>query len=360
MSDKNKRPDHYGTLGVAKDASSDDIRKAYRRLALKHHPDRNPGDAAAEARFKELATAYQVLSDDEKRAEYDLSDPLDGFGRGGFRGAPDARSPNVRHGVWRGASAVDRANLQDMLDAMLRASGSPYSHSRSVRGGDVRVRERLTLKDVMGGGRCEVTASVACAACDATGMRSTRRACDFCSGSGRRADASRQFTSACPACQGSGSTMGACGACAGVGTVPRKVMVKCPAGIDTGQWLRVPGLGLPGRNGGSPGDLFVDITVTSHERFDRDGDDLHTCVEISITKAALGGAIELELLDGSVLTARVRPGAQGREELSIEGQGVPRIDGRGRGSLYILLRVVVPRNLSPRAEELLRELDREL
>jgi molecular chaperone DnaJ len=342
-----QKRDYYEILAVAKEASAEDIRKAYRQAALKNHPDRNPGDTEAEGRFKEATEAYQVLSDDEKRARYDR------FGHAGLEGVPDLGGDIFSH-------------FQDIFSEFF---GGQRRRGGPARGQDIRVQQRLTLKDAMLACKREVTLHnpVACDECSGTGAKpgTKRKQCATCGGVGQ-VSTSRgfvMFTQTCPECAGEGSVVKTpCTVCKGAGAVEkqRKVMVAFPAGIDGGQRLRVPGQGMPGQQGGPAGDLYVDVELTPDERFERDGADLVTRASVSFAEAALGGSTGLELPDESAVTVDVPAGTQPGEVITLKGKGMPRIDGRGRGALQVVMQVEVPRALSSRAKELLRELDDEL
>jgi molecular chaperone DnaJ len=343
--------DYYEVLGVAKDASADDIRKAYRQSALKNHPDRNPGDTEAEARFKEATEAYQVLSDEEKRARYDR------FGHAGMEGMPDLGGDIFSH-------------FQDIFSEFFGGfGGGQRRRGGPARGQDIRVQQRLTLKDAMTGCKREVSlrTPVACDECQGTGAKpgTKRKQCGTCGGMGQ-VSTSRgfvMFTQTCPECAGEGTVVKTpCTACKGAGHVEkqRKVMVTFPAGIDGGQRLRVPGQGMPGHQGGPAGDLYVDVELAPDERFERDGADLVTRVSVSFIEASLGGSTNLALPDETEVTVDVPAGTQPGEVITMKGKGLPRLDGRGRGALQAVVQVEVPRHLSSKAKDLLRELDAEL
>jgi len=346
-----QKRDYYEILGVAKDASAEDVRKAYRQSALKNHPDRNPGDAEAEGRFKEATEAYQVISDEEKRARYDR------FGHAGLEGMPAADSGDIF------------SHFQDIFSEFFGGFGGQRRRGGPARGQDIRVQQRLTLKDSMLGCKREVAmrTPVACDECTGTGAKpgTKRKQCTTCGGVGQ-VSTSRgfvMFTQTCPECSGEGSVVKTpCTVCKGLGAVEkqRKVMVAYPAGIDGGQRLRVPGQGMPGHQGGPSGDLYVDIELAPDERFERDGADLITRASVSFAEAALGGTAGLELPDESAVTVDVPAGTQPGEVITLKGKGMPRIDGRGRGALQVVVQVDVPRSLSSRAKDLLRELDEEL
>lgn len=352
---------YYEVLGVERTVSGDELRKAYRREALKHHPDRNPDDASAAERFKEVNEAYQVLSDGDKRQVYDRfgHEGLEGGGGGGFGDMGDVFS-----------------QMQDIFSEMFSGSFGGGRRARARRGGDLRVSQTLSLAEAAFGVKKEIVvrAPAACDSCHGTGAAEGTKpeTCAGCRGSGQISNARGfvMFTTPCPRCGGHGVVIKSpCATCRGEGSVEkaRKVVVTFPAGVDSDQRLRVPGQGLPGPGGAAPGDLYVDITVADDARFERRGVDLVTEVRISFTDAALGGSIEVPALgDSAEDAAREGPpptvplelpaGTQPGTVISIADKGVPRLDGRGRGSLVVVVQVEVPQKLSPRAKELLREL----
>jgi molecular chaperone DnaJ len=349
--------DYYEVLGVGRESSGDELRKAYKREALKFHPDRNPGDPTAEAKFKEVNEAYQVLGDEQKRHVYDQ------FGHAGLDGSA---------GGFDGGIGDVFSHMQDLFSEMFAGGGiGGFGRQQQRRGGDLRVQIRLTLQQAAFGCKREVNvrAPVQCAECGGTGARAGTKpeTCTQCRGSGQ-VSSNRgfvMFTSTCPRCQGHGVVVKHhCASCAGHGVVEkaRKVMVTFPAGIDSGQRLRVPGQGMPGPRGTPPGDLYVEIEVEEDERFERDGADLVTRVHVSMTDAALGAELEVPGLDEArpphPLT--IPPGTQSGAVFTLKGDGIPRLDGRGRGSLVVVIQVDVPTALSERARELLTALDEEL
>jgi molecular chaperone DnaJ len=350
--------DYYESLGVTRECASDDLRKAYRREALKHHPDRNQGDASAEARFKEINEAYQVLSDDEKRRVYDQFGHagLDHGGAGGFDGITDVFS-----------------HMQDLFTEMFSGSMGFGGGGRARRGGDLRIQQRLTLRDAAFGCKREVNvrAPMPCADCSGSGAKAGTKVepCPQCRGTGQVSNARGfvMFTSTCPRCHGGGRVVRhACPACGGQGAVERarKVNVSFPAGIDGGQRLRVPGQGQAGPAGAPAGDLYVEVDVEGDARFERDGADLVTRVHVPFTEAALGAAVRVPALEPeeekTSLSLTLPPGTQSGAVFTMKGHGIPRLDGRGRGSLVVVVQVEVPTALSARARELLLELDAEL
>lgn len=358
-----EKRDYYEVLGVERAASADEIRKAYKREALKHHPDRNPGDSAAEAKFKEVNEAYQVLSDDEKRRAYDqFGHAAFEAGGGGFDGVGDVF-----------------AHMQDLFAEMFSGGfgfGGGGGRRQQRRGGDLRVQARLTLREAAFGVKREVTvhAPARCDDCSGTGAKPGTKpeACAHCRGSGHVSNARGfvMFTTPCPKCQGQGAVIKhPCKTCEGRGLVERsrKVVVGFPAGIDSGQKLRVPGQGLPGPPNTPAGDLYVEIEVEEDPRFERDGADLVTRVHVSFVEAALGAEIQAPALgspdseeESPTVPLQIPPGTQAGSVIQLKGAGVPRLDGRGRGSLVCIVQVDVPTALTDRAKKLLAELEDEL
>lgn len=359
-----EKRDYYEVLSVDRGASADDIRKAYKREALKHHPDRNPGDSAAEAKFKACNEAYQVLSDDEKRRIYDQ------FGHAGLEGG----------GFGGGASDVF-SHMQDLFAEMFSGGGfggfgGGGGQRRQARGGDLRMQARLTLREAAFGVKREVTvhAPVRCDDCNGTGAKAGTKpeTCGHCRGSGHVSNARGfvMFTTPCPKCQGQGVVIKHhCKSCEGRGAVEkaRKVVVAFPAGIDAGQRLRVPGQGMPGPMGAPAGDLYVEIDVEEDARFERDGADLVTRFHVSFADAALGAEVRVPALGDAdteeeqpTVALKIPAGTQSGSVFTIKGQGIPRLDGRGRGSLVGVVQVDVPTTLSDRAKKLIQELHAEL
>ncbi len=349
-----QKRDYYEVLGVEKGASGDEIRKAYRQAALKNHPDRNPGDAAAEARFKEATEAFGVLSDEQKRERYDR------FGHAGV----DGQMPDFGGDIF--------SHFQDIFSEFFGGGGGGRRQQRGrgpARGADLRVQQRISLRESMTGAKREVSlrTPIACEACEGSGAKpgTKRKACSGCGGQGQ-VSVSRgfvMFTQTCPECGGEGTTIESpCTSCRGRGQVEkaRKVVVSFPAGIDGGQRLRVPGQGLAGQMGGPPGDLFVDVELAPDEEFERDGQDLATRLKLSFAQAALGTTETVILPDDSDVEVKVPAGTQPGDVITVRGKGVPRIDGRGRGQLHVVAQIEVPRTLSARAKELLAELAEEL
>ena len=356
-----EKRDYYEVLSVERTASVEEIRKAYKREALKHHPDRNQGDPSAEVKFKACNEAYQVLSDAEKRRIYDQ------FGHAGLEGGG---------GGFEGASDVF-AHMQDLFSEMFSGGGFPGGRQRrQARGGDLRMQSRLTLREAAFGIKREVTvhAPVRCDDCNGTGAKAGTKpeTCGHCRGSGHVSNARGfvMFTTPCPKCAGQGVVIKhVCKSCEGRGAVEkaRKVVVAFPAGIDAGQRLRVPGQGRPGPQGAPPGDLYVEIDVEEDPRFERDGADLVTRFHVSFAEAAIGAEVRVPALGDAdteeatpTVPLKIAPGTQSGSVFTIKGQGIPRLDGRGRGSLVGVVQVDVPTALSERAKQLITELSKEL
>jgi molecular chaperone DnaJ len=354
--------DYYALLGVRPDASSEEIKRAYRRKARELHPDANPGDPHAEEQFKAVSRAHEVLSDPEQRALYDR------YGEAGVAGA--ARGAGDFFG---GAGA---GGLGDLFDAFF-GSGNPFGggHSGPVgppRGQDLEVEAELTFEQAVFGTTLPVTVKTAvrCETCHGEGAAPGTHAvtCAECGGAGqiRRVRQSMlgqmMTTSACPRCGGLGQVIVTpCETCAGHGRLidDRTYQVDVPAGVDSGSTLRLTGRGAVGPRGGTTGDLYVHVGVRPHERYVRQGHDLLTTVSVSIVQAALGTTITLPTLDGDE-ELQIPAGSQSGKVFTLRGRGVPTVRGRGRGDLRAELVVHVPTKLSATQEELLRRLADEM
>jgi len=354
-----EKRDYYEVLGVAREASDDDVRKAYRQAALKHHPDRNQGNPEAEHKFKEATEAYTVLSDPEKRAAYDRFGHA-GLGGGGF----DFNNAGVGDIL---------SHFQDMFSDFFGGGGGFAGNGRRrrapERGQDVRVELALSLAEALTGGKHEVSihGAVSCETCGGNGAKvgTKPETCSQCRGTGQ-VTAQRgfiMFSSPCARCRGTGQMIATpCETCRGQGAVEkqRKVLVNVPAGIDSEQRLRVPGQGMPGPGATPAGDLYVDIEVEPDARFERHGNDLGTRLTLSFTEAALGMATKLTLPDAREVTVKVEAGCQPGSVVVVKGEGAPRLDRGGRGDLHVMIGVTVPKKLSKNAKRLLQELESEL
>lgn len=355
MAGMSKR-DYYEVLGVAKDASDEDLKKAYRRLAMKHHPDRNNGDKDAEAKFKEVKEAYEVLSDANKRAAYDR------YGHGAFeRGG--ATGPGGFGGAeGMGGFADAFGDIFSEIFGQGRAGGG---RSNVYRGADLRYNMELSLEQAAAGWATEirVPAWEECDTCHGSGAKPGTQptTCATCGGHGsvRMSQGFFSVQQTCPSCHGSGKQISdPCTACHGQGRIKKHktLEVNIPAGIDEGQRIRLAGKGEPGLNGGPAGDLYVEIHIKEHDIFQRDGDDLHAELPISFATAALGGDVEVPTLEGHA-TVTVPEGTQTGKTFRLRGKGVKGLRTGHMGDLYIHVSVETPVKLTEKQKKLLREFD---
>ncbi len=345
--------DYYEVLGVSKTVETAELKKTYRRLAMKHHPDRNPDDADAEQRFKEAKEAYEVLSNAEKRAAYDqfghagVSSSASG-GRGGFSGADSF-------------SDMFGDVFGDIFGGARRGGGG----RQVFRGADLRYELELTLEQAIRGENTtlEIPTYVGCDTCDGSGAAegSKPETCDTCGGAGqvRMTQGFFSVQQTCPACRGEGNLIkDPCGSCDGRGRVrkTRTLSVKIPVGVDNGDRIRLTGEGEAGRNGGPAGDLYVEIRLSPHDMFERDGPDLHCEVPVSFVTAALGGSVDVPTLNGQV-ALKMPPGTQTGKVFRLRGKGVPTVRIREPGDLYCRVAVETPVNLTTQQKDLLRKFD---
>jgi molecular chaperone DnaJ len=348
--------DYYEVLGVSKSASADDIKRAYRRMAMKYHPDKNPDNKEAEAKFKECAEAYEVLSDPEKRQRYDQ------FGQDGLRGAGmhDFSRMNVE-------DIFGMFGLDDLFGGMFGGGrggrGAAGGRTRATRGYDLETTVKLTLNDIAKGVEktIEFTRQDACSDCNGTACAAGTKpgACPMCGGHGQVAKGGGffQMVTTCPQCRGSGEIITTpCKSCGGTGHVPKKrvVNIKIPAGVHEGQGIRVGNEGEPGRNGGPRGDLYCYVRIEPHEFLQRDGNDLIAIVPISFSQAALGASIDVPSLDGTK-QLKIPAGTQYGSIFRIKGQGLPDIRSGRSGDQLVQITIETPVKLSDQQEELLRE-----
>jgi len=345
--------DYYEILEVAPNASESDLKKAYRRLAMKYHPDRNPGDAEAEQRFKEAKEAYEVLSDPQKRAAYDQ------FGHAGVDQGAAAGG-----GFGGAAGGASFADIFSDVFGDIFGGGGGRGGSRVFRGADLRTTLEISLEEAVQGTEkdLEIPTMVDCDACDGSGAApgSQPQTCPTCHGHGdvRVQQGFFSIQQTCPRCRGSGTVISnPCTRCGGNGKVRdrKHLSVRVPAGVDTGDRIRLAGEGESGENGGPPGDLYVQIAVQEHPIFKRDGADLRCEIPVSFPTAALGGDLEVPTLDGRV-NLRVPPGTQSGKIFRIRGKGVTPVRGGAPGDLLCRVNVETPVNLTPRQKELLEEL----
>ncbi|MBV9330820.1 MAG: molecular chaperone DnaJ, partial [Alphaproteobacteria bacterium] len=343
---------YYETLGCDREASADEIKVAYRKLAMEVHPDRNPGDHTAEVRFKEINEAYDVLKDSQKRAAYDR------FGHAAFE-----QGMGGRGGFDFSSSFTDV--FDDLFSDLM---GGGRRGRRQNRGGDLRYNLAISLEEAFKGRSAQITVptAVACETCKGTGAEPGTKAeqCPSCSGMGKVRAQQGFFTveRTCPNCRGTGRVIRKpCKTCAGAGSVQkeRTLAVDIPAGVEDGTRIRLSGEGQAGFNGGPPGDLYIFISLTPHAFFQRDGHDLYFRCPVPFVTAALGGTIEVPTLDGGRTKLNVPEGTQSGHQFRLRSKGMPVMRGGGaQGDLYIELAVETPVKLSRRQKELLREFDK--
>ncbi|HEU5118220.1 MAG TPA: molecular chaperone DnaJ [Isosphaeraceae bacterium] len=341
--------DYYEVLGIDRDSSAEAIKKAYRQMALKYHPDRNPGDAEAETRFKEAAEAYEVLSDQSKRQRYDRYGHagVDGAGTQHFRNAEDIMS------------AFGEIFGGDLFGGMFG------SRQRGPRAGqDLLMKLEVDLLEAARGASksVELTRPELCDTCSGTGSKPGTKpvSCDYCRGAGQVVQTRGffQVATTCPACGGTGTRIvEPCPTCIGAGRVSKKVQlsVHVPPGVDTGMWIQIRNQGEPGDPGAPRGNLRLQVQIRPHPFFEREGNDLHCQVPIHFPQAALGAEIEVPTLEGTE-RLQVPRGTQSGDVLRLKGRGMPDINGRGRGDELVEVVIETPRKLTARQEELLREL----
>lgn len=355
-----QKRDYYEVLGVDKNADDAALKKAYRVLAKKYHPDMNPGDKEAEAKFKEASEAYAVLSDPEKRRQYDQ------FGHAAFEGAGGA-----------GGFDFSSADFSDIFGDIFgdffggRRSGGSRS-TGPMKGANLRTSIRITFEEAVFGceKEIELTVKETCKTCGGSGAKpgTGPETCTKCGGKGQVVFTQQSFfgtvrnVQACPDCQGSGKIIrDKCPDCRGTGYVPmrKRYAVEIPAGIDNGQCKRLPGLGEPGTNGGSRGDVLVEVIVGRHPIFQRQDYNIYSTVPMSFAVAALGGKVVIDTVDGKVV-CDVKPGTQTDTKVRLKGKGVPTLRNKDvRGDHYVTLVVQVPDKLSHEAKELLKKFDAE-
>lgn len=359
MSDEKKR-DYYEVLGVEKSASADELKRAYRKKAMQYHPDRNPGDKQAEAKFKECNEAYEVLSNDEKRARYDQY---------GFAGVDPNFNPNAGFGGGFGGFGDAFSGFGDIFGDLFGGGGRGRNPNGPRRGEDVGARLELTFEEAAFGTEKEVpvTRIETCAKCNGSGAAagSQPETCPNCHGSGSVRTTQNfmgmtmQSTAACPKCGGTGKIIkDPCQTCKGKGKVRRstKVKVKVPAGVDEGQTIRVRGEGCSGSNGGPNGDLLIEIAIQKHPFFQREGATVVCEFPISFTQAALGAELEIPTLDGKVRYT-IPEGTQTGTTFRLRGKGIPVLRSKARGDQLVTVVVETPTKLTKEQKELLHRFE---
>jgi molecular chaperone DnaJ len=349
-------PTLYDTLGVKKGASADEVKKAYRKLAAKYHPDKNPGDASAEEKFKEVQNAYDVLSDAEKRKQYDRFG--DANGRRGF----DPGDFN-----FRGGENFNVGDLGDLFGGLFNRGTTRTRRPQAERGADIEAPVSLSFEDSLRGLETKIPVEVttACRECGGTGAEpgTTPVICPECNGRGVISESQGLFalSQPCPRCRGNGTVIEKpCHKCNGSGTERRgrRYSVRIPAGVKDGTRIRLKGKGEVGRAGGPAGDLIVVTRVEPSKLFERRGADLVIDVPVTYAEAALGATVEVPTPHGGRVSLKVPPGTQDGRQLRIRGHGAPKLKGGGKGDLIARLRVSVPKKLTKKEREALEELQK--
>lgn len=351
-----QKQDYYTTLGVARAASPDDLKKAYRKLAMQYHPDRNPGDKKAEQRFKEISEAYDILKDDQKRAAYDryghaaFENGANGFGRGG---------PEF---------GFNMGGFADIFDEMFGDfMGGRRGGRGAAQGADLRYNLEISLEDAFRGktATIRINTAVPCEACDGSGAEAGSRptTCATCRGHGKVRSQQGFFTveRTCPTCHGQGAVIDKpCKTCRGQARVRRErtLNVNIPAGVDDGTRIRLAGEGEAGPRGTTPGDLYIFLAIAPHRIFQREGADIYCRVPIPMTTAALGGSIEVPVVDGSRAKVNIAAGTQTGQQFRLKGKGMSVLREHKRGDMFVEATVETPVNLTKEQQELLRQFEK--
>jgi molecular chaperone DnaJ len=345
--------DYYEVLGVARTAKDTELKAAFRKLAMQHHPDRNPGDKDCEHRFKELNEAYDVLKDGDKRAAYDR------FGHAAFEQGMGAGAA--------GFGADFASTFADIFDDFFGMGGARRgARGGRERGADLRYNMEITLEDAFQGkaAQLNIPIPVTCDACSGTGAKSGTKpkVCASCGGAGKVRHAQGFFTleRTCVACQGRGQVIEQpCPTCSGSGRVTRSrtLAVNIPPGVEDGTRIRLAGEGEAGVRAGPSGDLYIFLSIAAHAFFQRDGADLHCRVPVSMVTAALGGEFELPTIDGSDSRVKIPPGTQSGRRFRLSGKGMPVLRSKQSGDMYVQVMVETPQNLTKRQRELLMEFE---
>ncbi len=353
--------DYYEVLGLQRGASEDEIKKAYRRLAMKYHPDRNNGNKEAEEKFKQVGEAYAILSDPQKKAAYDR------YGKAGVDPSAGAGGFGGFGGFGEGMGGFE--NFSDIFGEIFGAAGRGGRRGPQVfRGADVSYSLEITLEQAVNGAKTDIRVPVwdECHTCHGTGCKpgTGRKTCPHCRGTGtiNMSNGFLQVQQTCPHCQGTGEIISdPCPECRGTGRTrsTKTLEIDIPRGIASGQRIRLSGKGEPGRNGGPSGDLYVQIVIKEHEIFERDGDDLHEDLPLSFATAALGGEVSVPTMDTETRIT-IPEGTQSGKVLRLRGKGVPNLRTGQKGDLYVHVYVETPVNLSAKQKKLLKEFEESL
>jgi len=383
--------DYYATLGVSREAKPEAIRKAYRHLARKYHPDVNPGNKAAEEKFKQISEAYDILSDEKKRKVYDqygfYSDNIPSGGYPGASPADAARAYSAQgqpgaggfdfsgfdfsnfepRAGRRGAGAEDTGGFggfRDIFSQIFSRNAAAEEEDFETRGRDLEHQMHLSFWDAIRGTQVRITVNrnETCPVCKGSGTaKGAATVCATCDGKGTltRQSGAMRFQGPCPDCNGTGKRRPSCPNCGGTGIVthPETFDVRIPPGVNEGSRVRVAGKGNAGRKGGPPGDLYIVTDVETHPIFERKGDNIYVKLPVTVAEAALGAKVEVPTIDGPS-TIKIPPGTQSGQKLRLRGKGAPSLRGEARGDQFVEVQVVVPKVADERSKELLRELAR--
>ena len=347
---------YYETLGVNQSATADEIKHAFRQQAMKYHPDRNPGDKSAEQKFKEINEAYEVLKDEQKRAAYDR------YGKAAFQNGMGGSNP---FGGGFGFNAEDLSDVFSNIFSDFMGGGRSAGRGRDLRGSDLNYNLSISLEDSFRGVEKEIKIKTTevCETCHGYGTANGKEApvCETCHGTGkirRQQGGFFVFETTCPSCKGEGHVIkDKCSDCKGLGVkrIEKTIKVKIPAGVEDNVRMRVSGEGEAGLRGAPKGDLYIYINVEPHKLYEREGADLYTGIPVSMVCATLGGKVEIPGIDGSKVEIDIPEGIQTGTKLKVKGQGMPVMDSRKRGDLFVIVKVETPTKLTKRQKELLEE-----